>query len=505
MTTRLLFAAVALAAGVASAQPASDLLQSAIYDEESLGDTDAAIRIYEQILRSPDLKVYAAQAQYRLGMCRLRQGDVEGARQALESVIRDYPAETVLVARARENMPPVGGLLPAPWRDGEVAEYRWTIPGVDNAWMISLIHSTANSELRLQTIFYIPALFFTAVDVEPKTMLPVTTTYRIGGTIIRQDYDRDAHTGTYDYGEVLQLLRRMPLAPGWKGTISRSSPPGRSPTTVTLTASVTGTDTITVPAGTFRCYRVQISGGPGRRSLSSGPGPELGDTLWYGVEGARPLVKIQRFVTMKGELVSLGTTDQSGSRSYRDPQVGYSFTVPPGWVFHPRPPFSGVGTSVDLVDPESTVWSIVSARPNVAATDDIAKELEAGAEARLAESISAWPDYTIRPGSRRTWLLDGRQALSWIADYTEGKMARVEYITWVQSESTRAILVTKADAADFAQWHIVFLGPAFGFGCGAGNFACSRFLGGFSGWNKLSQVGESRLESRLRPELAAPL
>jgi hypothetical protein len=33
----------------------------------------------------------------------------------------------------------------------------------------------------------------------------------------------------------------------------------------------------------------------------------------------------------------------------------------------------------------------------------------------------------------------------------------------------------------------------------------AAFLGGFSGWNKLSQVGESRLKSRLRPELAAPL
>ena len=50
----------------ASAQPASDLLQSGIYSQDTLGDLDAAIRIYRQILDSgTGLRLYAAHAQYR--------------------------------------------------------------------------------------------------------------------------------------------------------------------------------------------------------------------------------------------------------------------------------------------------------------------------------------------------------------------------------------------------------------------------------------------------------
>jgi Tetratricopeptide repeat len=419
---------LALAAGTVNAQPASDLLQSAIYNEEALGNPDAAIRIYRQILSSPDLKVYAAQAQYRLGICLLRQGDVAGGRQELESVIRNYPGERELAARARESLPAADGLLPAPWRDDEVAEYRWTIPGAENAWMATLIHSTGESGLRLQTIFYNPNLFFTVADVDPRTMAPIAATYRLGGRLLHRDYPQGAHA---------------PATPRPAILVSTA-----------ISATVTGTAVISVPAGAFECYRVQVSGATNPfSSRYSGPGLEPGDTLWYGVHGARPLVKIERSGTIRAELASLGTAHQTGTRTHLDPRVGYSFTVPAGWIYHPRLTFQAdSGTSVDLVDPDSHVWAIISAKPQETAGSEIQKALEAGADQRLAENTRVWRDYTVRPGSRRTWLLGGRMALTWIADYTESGAPRVEYITWVQSESVRAMLAAKMDASDFEQY-----------------------------------------------------
>jgi len=66
MTRGLLLLAVLYRVISASAQPASDPLQSGIYGQDTIGDLDAAIRIYRQILDSgTGLRLYAAHAQYR--------------------------------------------------------------------------------------------------------------------------------------------------------------------------------------------------------------------------------------------------------------------------------------------------------------------------------------------------------------------------------------------------------------------------------------------------------
>src|SRR5215469_4853207 len=102
-----------LLAGFAAAQPASDLLQSGILSQDTMGDVDSAIRIYRQILNGgPGMRLYAAQAQFRLGTCLLRKGDTAAATRAFEAVIRNFPEERELAARARESMPRSGGLLP---------------------------------------------------------------------------------------------------------------------------------------------------------------------------------------------------------------------------------------------------------------------------------------------------------------------------------------------------------------------------------------------------------
>src|SRR5262249_44255278 len=124
-------------AASAAAQPSSDLLQAGIYNQETLGDLNAAIRIYRQIIASDStMRVYVAQARYRLGTCLMRKGDRQGATEAFLAVIRDYPGQRELVARARENLPRDNTLLSAPWSETEVAEYRWSIPGVPEGWSI---------------------------------------------------------------------------------------------------------------------------------------------------------------------------------------------------------------------------------------------------------------------------------------------------------------------------------------------------------------------------------
>jgi hypothetical protein len=153
--------------------------------------------------------------------------------------------------------------------------------------------------------------------------------------------------------------------------------------------------------------------------------------------------------TAKGELASRRTAEQIGTTSYRDLQAGYSFTVPAGWVFHSRSSFNGPGTSVDVIDPESPASVIITGKSQKTDPKLIELELMAGVEQRKLNR----PEFTTR-GLTTDWLLGGHRAITWIADNPAN--GRVQYLTWVQSEATRASIGVVVDAAEFERFRIRF-------------------------------------------------
>ena len=64
-------------------------------------------------------------------------------------------------------------------------------------------------------------------------------------------------------------------------------------------------------------------------------------------------------------------------------------------------------------------------------------ELHASIAAHIRQYGQLHPGIVVRPGSVRVWQLGNDAALSAVFDYTNGSQPMVEYITWVQSESTR--------------------------------------------------------------------
>ena len=125
----LMLAALALLAGwIASAWAAPradqtattgpslpELLEKAIFTEETLGDLDAAIEIYQEILsRAQAERSYVAQAQLRLGMCYLKKGQKDEAVEALQRLVADFPSQKDLVVQARARLAELGVPLPGP-------------------------------------------------------------------------------------------------------------------------------------------------------------------------------------------------------------------------------------------------------------------------------------------------------------------------------------------------------------------------------------------------------
>lgn len=88
-------------------EPLSVQLERGIYLEETKGDLDAAIGVYQKILEKAEAdRSSAAQAQYRLGMCFLKKGKTGEATKAFEDLIAKYPDEKDLVEKARAQLPP---------------------------------------------------------------------------------------------------------------------------------------------------------------------------------------------------------------------------------------------------------------------------------------------------------------------------------------------------------------------------------------------------------------
>jgi tetratricopeptide (TPR) repeat protein len=108
--------ATAPAPATATTSPAV-MLEKGIYTEETIGDLDAAMKIYRQIVEDAKAaRKYAAQAQYRLGMCYLKKGDKAKATAELRELLATYPQEKGIAAQAQKELaklaPPVVGDAP---------------------------------------------------------------------------------------------------------------------------------------------------------------------------------------------------------------------------------------------------------------------------------------------------------------------------------------------------------------------------------------------------------
>jgi len=97
------------AAAPVRAESAAPSLQKAAYQEETVGDLDAAIEIYEQILSAAEAsRPHLAQAYYRLGMCYLKKGQKEKSAQAFGKLVEQFPEQKELNAAVRKRLAKLG-------------------------------------------------------------------------------------------------------------------------------------------------------------------------------------------------------------------------------------------------------------------------------------------------------------------------------------------------------------------------------------------------------------
>jgi len=99
----LVFAFVLVSSGYGQ-QTAEQLYQSALYKEEIEGEMDAAIKIYETVIKQyPENRSVVAKTYLHIGLCHEKLGNAE-ARKSYERVVSDYADQTEPTKLARERL-----------------------------------------------------------------------------------------------------------------------------------------------------------------------------------------------------------------------------------------------------------------------------------------------------------------------------------------------------------------------------------------------------------------
>ncbi|MGA3019588.1 MAG: tetratricopeptide repeat protein [Bryobacteraceae bacterium] len=423
----------------ASAQSAADLLQKGIYAQETMGDLDGAIKSYRQVLTSyPSNKQIAAQAQYQLVLCMVQKGDRAAAAREFDALARNYPDQIDIIVKARKLVPAGTVLLPAPWPDGEAFQLNVKRDGAFTGEY--LFYSTGPNPYPIvrgqdrqaptpdQAAMYWELVTKRStrsvwVAVDRETMQPLDKPH------LNSDDDMGDATAVPFAGPAIDLeplvfrLRRLPLAVGYKTTLTTHPLVlGEGfPQQVELT--VTGTETVQVVAGKFNCYKVSIGA--------------LNQTFWIGVDGARPLVKMQSGKA-EAELVKVW------GPSVFDSAMAFLKTA--GWNWRDPDKSPGQDFQANVNFPDGQYYFSVHLRKAYTPPGDIAQALRQTMADKLAALAAEGgaKEVKVRPDSVQTRLIGGQQALICLIDavdhaISDGNPVTREYhhyYAWVRTEST---------------------------------------------------------------------
>jgi tetratricopeptide (TPR) repeat protein len=267
-------------AAAARAESPSDTLEQGIYSEETKGDLDAAMQLYQKVITQAKAdQALAAQAQYHLGVCYYKKKDYTGANAAFDSLVKDYPEQTNIVALARKYLAGASVLQPAPWTDGEVMRLDVKLEG---GIKIGVAEYTANAgETNGQKIWRFTSHIDAAgnqsvssVEVDAATLNPLHSRWKhtlLGEVdavyypdhvdLKRTDQDEvkkfNFDGSIIDNEEALEWARCLPLADGYKASQLFMASLGAKLIPIKLT--ITGPEQIQVPAGAYSCYKIELN------------------------------------------------------------------------------------------------------------------------------------------------------------------------------------------------------------------------------------------------------
>jgi hypothetical protein len=305
----VLFFALGIRPGL-SAQDPSMLLEKGIYAEETLGNLNDAIGIYQQVvLADTASRATSALALFRLGMCFQKSGSADQAHATFAKLQKQFPEQQGLIAQIPGIPKSPVALRPAPWADGEFLQMSIQLAkgasfgtltyqfesALDSGKMAWWIRSIQSGGAQYASALIDAAGFFpiSSLVTESYAGREYRTKYgsqqiefAITGNASLQKTFQTIGT-TYDDQQLVQILRCLPLAEGFQIAIPIF---GYYTGLTDAQIAVSAKEKITVPAGTFDCYKVSLT--RGNQSPSS--------TYWISADSHSYVVKANETILLGG-------------------------------------------------------------------------------------------------------------------------------------------------------------------------------------------------------------
>jgi tetratricopeptide (TPR) repeat protein len=145
----------------------------------------------------------------------------------------------------------------------------------------------------------------------------------------------------------------------------------------------------------------------------------------------------------QGMSLTLGTlTDERGGPSqkqtYHHKLTNVEFSVPSSLGIMGDSDSSGGGEIVVLSEKGTQAFAAVWLKPNDPNSHDIPGQLQRALQAKAGDRQD-FQDWKVRPESVLLRTVGGQQALSAVADYTDGSVKMAEYLTWVYSPKSHVL------------------------------------------------------------------
>ena len=457
MLALLLSAAILMAATpTLRADSPSDLLEQGIYSEETKGDLDAALQLYQKVIdQSQADQSLAAKAQYHLGLCYYKKKDYTSANAAFAAVAKNYPDQKDIVALAQKYLAGTVALQPVPWIDGEtmrldvrlggglkigLAEYA-VHAGQTNGqktWLFSSLVDAAGS----QSVSH--------VETDAATLQPLNSRWKhsllgevdavyfpdhaelltvASGQTNRLDFDGSV----VDNEEAIEWMRCLSFSNGY--SISQQVLASLGNHVIPLKLTVTGPAQVQVPAGTYSCYEVALN---------------IGQNFWYADDAKHYLVKFEAGGVV-AELTGVTQRTAGEAASYSDSSFGFSLSAPPAWSFDKQEIDDTNKTSVSIIDPQAVAMSTLTVQTMTSAKTNETTSLRHFAEVRLAEDARELKNFQTRPDGWQDCTMAGQPAISAVSDYTQAGAKKVLYEVWTfgPANGNGASFYTHLAASDF--------------------------------------------------------
>jgi hypothetical protein len=449
------------------AQDAAVLMEKAIYTEETLGNLNEAIGLYQQIAADTEAgRATAALALYRLGMCYQKSGRAGDAQTAFLKLARLYPEQQELISKipARSNAPQ---FRTAPWIDGELLRYSASTKGsgaglgLTLTLVIEAVKEGGKSAWRFRTVTgltgpmesYVISMdsAFTPIDSRQNDseQTPASHTqyfpnrvvfYKtVAGNLRTKEYALPRTA--YSQDQIIYLLRCLPLKEGYETVLPVFKPSDGS--IVDIKVTVEGREKITVAAGTFDCYKI----------VNRGDNAEY--TYWLSSDGHFYPVKYSTSNSVDFELSSISKLEKNRTVVFVDSEQGVSLSAPPGWIVYSS---NLMGSHlISLLDPEDETLCYMGVTKSTG-DQDLSNNFPKVADQIIRIYQTQFKGYQVRDGSRENIAIAGLPAIRFIADHKALISGRdmVMYTIVTATSNKIAEIYFKTTRENFNKWRPVF-------------------------------------------------